>query len=64
VPDEILGQAIKVFVVPLPGVAITNKDVMKYCSSNLEGFMMPKFVQVLDQLPKTPHGKIDKKALR
>ena len=31
VPDEILGQAIKAFIVQAPGCALTAKEVLKYC---------------------------------
>jgi long-chain acyl-CoA synthetase len=63
VPDEILGQAIKAFVVPLPGVTITSRNVLKYCSTTLEAFMVPKYVEVVEQLPRTANGKLDKKLL-
>jgi acyl-coenzyme A synthetase/AMP-(fatty) acid ligase len=64
VPDEILGQAIKAFLVRAPGNALTERDVMKYCSGHLEIFMVPKYIEFVDKLPKSPHGKIDKKALK
>ncbi|MGQ9638326.1 MAG: class I adenylate-forming enzyme family protein [Thermodesulfobacteriota bacterium] len=64
VPDEILGQAIKAFVVCEPSNSISVKEIMKYCADNLEIFMRPKYVEILPQLPRTPNGKVDKKALR
>jgi len=63
-PDEIFGQAIKVYIVPAPGMEFTEKQVLKYCSQNMETFMVPKYVEFLDNLPKTPNGKIDKKQLK
>jgi acyl-CoA synthetase (AMP-forming)/AMP-acid ligase II len=64
VPDEILGQAIKAFIVKTPGSLITEKDVLRYCSKNVEIFMIPKYVVLIDSLPKSPNGKIDKKILK
>jgi len=64
VPDEILGQAIKAFVVPTPGTELSERQVLKYCAENMETFMVPKFVEFMDSLPKTPNGKIDKKQLK
>jgi len=64
VPDEILGQAIKAFVVPAPGAELTEKQVLKYCVETMETFMVPKFVEFMDSLPKTPNGKIDKRQLK
>ena len=64
VPDEILGQAVVVFIAPESGIQITEKEVLKYCSQNLESFAMPKTIEILEKLPKTPNGKIDKKQLK
>ena len=63
VPDEILGKAIKAFVAPVKGSKLTDKTVLKYCANNLETFKVPKYVILIDSLPRTPNGKIDKKAL-
>ena len=63
VPDDILGQAIKAFIVTDNKVKITKTVVMKYCQKNLEPFMVPKFIEFRDSLPKSPNGKIDKKNL-
>ena len=64
VPDEILGQAVKCFAVCSPGSTVTEKDILKHCSLNLEPFMVPKYVEILSELPRTPHGKIDRNALK
>ena len=64
VPDEIFGQAIKAYIVPAPGVELQEKQVLKYCAENMETFMVPKYVEFMDSLPKTPNGKIDKKQLK
>ena len=64
VPDEILGQAVKVFIVPSNGVALAEKLVLRYCADNMETFMVPKYVQFVQELPKTPNGKVDKKVLK
>ena len=63
VPDDILGQAIKSFVVRERQSEITQDEVMKYCMKSLEPFMVPKYVEFHDSLPKSPSGKIDKKSL-
>jgi acyl-CoA synthetase (AMP-forming)/AMP-acid ligase II len=63
VPDEILGQAVKAFVVLESGVTMTEKDIMKECQKRLENFMVPKHVAFLPELPKTTTGKIKKTGL-
>ena len=63
VPDQILGNAIKAFVVKKKESNITDKEILKYCSEKLEPFMVPKYIEFIDQLPKSINGKIDKKVL-
>jgi len=64
IPDEILGQAIKVYIVRKPGSTLVEKDILKYCADHMESFMLPKYVEFLDEMPKSAHGKIDKSALK
>jgi len=63
VPDELLGQAIKAFVVCGDDYHLTERDVLRHCAQHLEDFMMPKYVEFRDSLPKTASGKIHKSAL-
>ncbi|MDR3668698.1 MAG: AMP-binding protein [Ignavibacteriaceae bacterium] len=64
VPDEILGQAIKAFIVKKDGADIESNDILYYCSKSMESFMIPKFLEFIKELPKSPNGKIDKKILK
>ena len=63
VPDEILGQAIKAFVVCDSGHQLAERDVLRHCAQHLEDFMMPKYVELCSSLPKTTSGKIKKTSL-
>jgi amino acid adenylation domain-containing protein len=63
VPDDILGQAIKVFVVLRTG-GTDEKVILRHCQRRLETFMVPKYVEFVDTLPKTAHGKINKRQLQ
>ncbi len=64
VPDEISGQAIKAYIVAKNNYNFDAKTVMKFCSENLEIFMVPKYVEFVAELPKNSNGKIDKKVLK
>ena len=63
VPDAVLGQAIKAFVVLKSGHSLSEKEVIKHCATKLENFMAPKYVEFVDSLPKTDTGKIKKTGL-
>jgi long-chain acyl-CoA synthetase len=64
VPDAILGEEVKVYVIPLDE-SLTEAEVVDFCRKNLAGFKVPKYVEILDQdLPRSPIGKVLKKDLR
>jgi acyl-CoA synthetase (AMP-forming)/AMP-acid ligase II len=63
VPDELLGEAVRAYVVLEPGVEITEADIIQACRGTLESYKVPKDVVVLEELPKTPTGKIMKRSL-
>lgn len=63
VPDPVLGQAIKAFVVLGDGHCYSEKDVIRHCLARLENFMAPKYVDFVDSIPKTDTGKIRKMSL-
>jgi long-chain acyl-CoA synthetase len=63
VPDPIMGEAVKAFVVP-DSVQLTEAEVLAHCRAHLEDFMVPKYVEFRDRLPKTSSGKIKKTGLK
>ena len=63
VPDDVLGEAVKAFVVPEEGVTLTAKQIDGECRRRLEGFMVPKFIEFRDRLPTTMTGKVKKSEL-
>jgi acyl-coenzyme A synthetase/AMP-(fatty) acid ligase len=63
VPDPILGEVPKAFLV-LGGVELNEAQVLAHCRANLEDFMMPKYIEFRQELPKTSSGKIKKTDLK
>jgi acyl-CoA synthetase (AMP-forming)/AMP-acid ligase II len=64
VPHELLGQAVKVFVVPRDGDPIDTAGLLDFCSENMPRYMVPSNIEVLSEIPKTSSGKVDYPALR
>ena len=63
IPDELLGQAVKAFVVLDPGVTLDAKAIQHGCQATLENFMVPKVIEIVSELPRTTTGKIKKTGL-
>ncbi|TPL48427.1 long-chain fatty acid--CoA ligase [Mesorhizobium sp. B2-4-6] len=63
VPDEHSGEVPKLFVVK-KDPALTVEALLAYCRENLTGYKRPKFIEFRTELPKTPVGKILRRALR
>jgi acyl-CoA synthetase (AMP-forming)/AMP-acid ligase II len=64
VPDEKWGEAPKAVVVAAPGATVDPDELLAYCREHLATFKCPKTVDVLDELPRNPTGKVLKKDLR
>jgi acyl-coenzyme A synthetase/AMP-(fatty) acid ligase len=58
VPDPVLGQAIKAFVILDEGADVTEQAIRLACQARLEPFMVPKHVVFVTALPRTTNGKI------
>ncbi|GAC1310958.1 MAG: acyl-CoA synthetase [Vulcanimicrobiaceae bacterium] len=63
-PDERWGEAPHAFVVLHPGSAASADDIRRFARETLAGFKVPKAVHVVEELPKTATGKIQKFVLR
>jgi long-chain acyl-CoA synthetase len=61
--DDVWGQAAKAYLVLRDGTACTEEEVIRYCTSRLRGFMVPKQVVFIRAMPKTESGKIKKRDL-
>ncbi|ABB16086.1 acyl--CoA ligase family protein [Carboxydothermus hydrogenoformans] len=63
-PDERWGEVPKAFIVLREGASVTPEELIAYCREKMAGFKVPKKIEFVDALPKTPTGKIQKFVLR
>ncbi len=63
-PDGLLGQSIKAFVTPKEGEIADPTQLIAFCAESMPRYMVPKCIEVLDDLPKTSSGKVNYPALR
>ncbi len=64
VPDERWGEAVKALVVPRPGASIDPSELVGLVREKKGPTHAPKSLEVVDDLPVTSVGKVDKKVLR
>jgi long-chain acyl-CoA synthetase len=64
VPDVRWGEAVKALVVPRPGMRPAPEDLIAFARERLAGYKLPRSVDFVDELPRTPSGKVLKRELR
>ncbi|GEL21542.1 long-chain-fatty-acid--CoA ligase [Pseudonocardia sulfidoxydans NBRC 16205] len=62
VPHDDWGEAVHAVVVP--GAGFDAAELLEWARGELAAYARPKTVEIVDALPETPFGKIDKKVLR
>ncbi len=63
VPDPADGMAVKAYLVVHPGATLTEAAIRQHCRGRLESHLVPKFIEIRDELPKTESGKIKRAML-
>ena len=64
VPDDRWGEVPKAVVVAAEGHTVDEAELLAYCRDHLASYKCPKSVDVVDELPRNPTGKILKKDVR
>jgi crotonobetaine/carnitine-CoA ligase len=64
VPSELTEEEVKVCVVRRPGSTLGYDELVEHCQRTLARFQVPRFLEWVDRLPKTPTGKVSKYPLR
>jgi long-chain acyl-CoA synthetase len=63
-PDELRGEIARAFVVLQPGAPPETAGLEAHCRAHLAAFKVPRGFELVEALPKSPSGKILKRALR
>jgi len=64
VEDEMLGESIKAFVVPAGRDGLDEERIIRFCKERLPPYKVPRYVEVIRELPKSEAGKVLKAVLR
>ena len=64
IEDKIYGEAIVAAVVLQDQSTLSPEDVINHCQQNLSTVKIPERVDIVEQLPKTDRGKLDRRSLK
>jgi acyl-CoA synthetase (AMP-forming)/AMP-acid ligase II len=64
VPDERWGEAVKAIIVLKPDSRPSEAEIIAYARERVAGYKLPKSIDFVTALPRTPSGKILKRELR
>lgn len=60
VPSELSEEEVKLCVVLKPDETLSYEELWRYCRENLPGFMVPRYIEFLPDLPRTPTQRVRK----
>jgi long-chain acyl-CoA synthetase len=64
VADEYRGETVKAVVSLKPGADVSPEALQAHCKQAMAAYKYPRIVEIVDELPKTPTGKILRRELR
>lgn len=64
VPDDIMGEAVRVFIMLGNGANIADEAIMLHCKRVMETYMVPREIIVLDKIPENSSGKVNRPLLK
>ena len=63
-PDEQWGEVVTALIVPRAGTMPSSVELIDFARSQLAGYKLPRSVELVSELPRTPTGKVLKRELR
>lgn len=63
-PSEVTEDDVVAVIVPQPGATINHEAIMDHCVDNMPYFAVPRYLWIIDELPKNPVGRVEKYKLR
>jgi len=64
IADPVMGEEIKVAIVLRPGHQVPPEEIIAWCEPRLPKFMVPRYIEFMEKLPKSASEKIQKLTLK
>lgn len=64
IPDERMGEVAMAFIVPKPGIALNEAEMLSWCREKMANYKVPRRIKFVEALPLNASGKVVKPDLR
>jgi len=64
IPDPVFGEVGRFYILPRPGCEVTEEELKAFCRKHLADYKVPREFVIVDELPLTPAGKVQKSVLK
>jgi len=64
VPSDLGEDEVMIWLKPRPGTQLDLQDIIKHCKQNMAYFMIPRFIDMVDHIPRTETLRIQKKEMK
>jgi crotonobetaine/carnitine-CoA ligase len=64
ISSEMSEDDVMAYIVLKPGESVSFEEIITFCNQNMSYFMVPRFIEFVACLPKTPSQKIEKYQLK
>ncbi len=64
VPSELGEDEVMIWVVPKPGAKLDLKDLIRHCAENMAYFMVPRYIDIVSEIPRTETLRIIKTQMK
>jgi crotonobetaine/carnitine-CoA ligase len=64
IPSDLSEDEVKICVVLKPGESLVPEELLEWCKERMPYFMVPRYIEFMGELPKTPTERVEKYKLR
>ncbi len=64
IPDPVFGEVGRFYILPRPGCEVTEEELTAFCRKHLADYKVPREFVIVNELPLTPAGKVQKSVLK
>lgn len=62
--DPGMGEVVIAYVVPKKGTELNSEGILEHCKRSIANYKVPRHVEIVEELPRTASGKVQKYVLR